>query len=227
VREVTAVTAEGWLVLSLSPHIAFAEGDTADSLFASIPATWRTAADAGALLQLSANSTDLPLRPGLALAIDATTVTLGADAPLLTLDTVAVQYQTTVLQLIIDCALLPILRSGYAFQAGGHSVSASAAVSSFSQVQQEFAKVDVDLSIAELAIANADVPGIFADGAHLVLTHIVTGASSTLASMAQSVTLQQLCQANTGTPNLFDAGALVSVGPSNPLPVIPSNSAIT
>jgi len=207
--------------LTVPAYVVLAENDTPESIWDAIPSGWPKPASASALLQLPENADDLPLRPGTVLVTEPVLVAIGHDAPTLSLEDVAGQHLTTPAQLAIDVAPLPVLAEHFEFEWGGYRVAVDDKIRSFADVQQAFAAVSVDVSYADLAQSRATTKGIFAIGAELTLHHVVAGTDATLRTMAASTSLSSLADHNTGTPNLFDAGALVGLGDWAPQPVVP------
>ncbi len=212
--------AAGGQPVAVLARLAVLEGDSAASLLARVPRGWPAPASAAELLELQANAA-LALRVGTVLATPEKPLPLGAAAPQRTLASVAAENHTTPAQLAIDSKALAILRSGFAFQAGGQTVAADgAAIKSLTDVQAAFSALAVDVAVSELAAAAAERTGLFADNATLSQSHFVAAAGDTLASLAGT----QLAAAAASQPNLWAAGTLVTLGSVSPAPTVPAEA---
>lgn len=195
--------------IAASAHAVFAEMDTATTIRDRVPSGWPKPASAAALLELHDNANVLPLRPGTPVRIPNVTVAV-ADPATATLAALAAAEHTTPAWIARDAAAAAVLRPGFTFEWGEHAVT-TAGLESLAQVRDAFAAVNDDVSCADLATAYADAEGILADGATLVLEHKVARAGDTLATLAGAA-LSGTAALNVRRPNLFEAGALVSLG---------------
>ncbi len=195
------------------------QGDTANAIVGRIPAGWPRPASAADLLTGNAA---MPLRPGVVLAIPPILLPpLPPSAVEETLQKLADAHRSTAEQLALDNDEQPILREGFVFTAAGVQVAVAAGLTSFGQVRAAFAELGVDVATTELARANHDRTGIFADAAVLRLAHVVAVGAATLQSLA-GAQLDAVASLNAGTPDLFAPGTLVVLGTWSPAPPVPS-----
>lgn len=211
-------------------YATFMEGQSADDIVAAAPGATRPA-DGAALLVIGSNAA-LPLRPWTVLALQGSrNIALGATSPTPPLATLASENRTTPAQLAIDNRANAVLQPPFEFRQGNLIVTVGDGIQSFDQVRSAFADHGEDVSIAELADGAAGEPGLFEPSAILQLANLVAVPPErpsgqgpapqppTLASMATLDSLASLAAANAGKPNLFAAGAQVSLGPWTPVAV--------
>lgn len=198
-------------------------GDSAATIVARIPPGW-PAPTAAELLAASANANGPALRPGAVVTIPPLPVTIGPDAPRLSLAAVAAANHTTPARLAIDAASAPVLQDGFRFAFDGRTVTAGGQVRSFDAVRAAFEQLGVQVAIGELADAAATGAGIFAVDARLTLAHAVAGEASTLAALA-GTQLAGAAAANADARDLYPPGTTLSLGAWTPAPVVPSGGA--
>lgn len=207
--------------LTAIARLVIGQGDTAATVMGRIPAGWPAPADATALLVVNA---EVPLRVGVVVSIPPVSLPpLPTPATEETLQKIADANQSTPEQLALDNDDQPVLRIGFSFTAAGVTVPVSAEVRSFAQVRDAFSALEVNVATTELARANRDATGIFADGAVLTLANLVAGRNATLQSLA-GAQLAPIAARNTGTPDLFVPGTQVVLGSWSPAPVVPSGA---
>lgn len=207
--------------LTATARLITVQGDTATAILARVPAGWP--APAGATALLTANAA-MPLRQGVVLTTPTASLPpLPTPATEETLQKLADAHRSTPEQLALDNDDQPILREGFVFIASGVQVVVGAGIRSFGEVREAFAGLGVDVATTELARANHDVKGIFADAAVLRLKHLVAVGQATLLSLAGD-RLGAVAALNIDTPDLFVPGTLVVLGDWAPAPVVPSGA---
>jgi LysM repeat protein len=207
----------------------FAAGDTADSLAAALPPGWPTLSGTQ-LLELPANADVLPLRPGIELTIPSQNFIVDLTPPVPPLAEIALAHNTLPALLAGDNATTTgILTQGFVFEMDGVTVTVGETVeavyvATFQDVAAAFATRGVNALVGDIAAGNATRGGMLELGATLATLHYVAKADDTLASNHSGASTSDLAANNHATADLFDAGALVSLGRFPNSPVITSDN---
>lgn len=210
-------------------YIVFADGDTANQIVASTAPGWPKPASGAALLALTQNASVLPLRPGIVLTIPPASIRVPPDTPTPPLVQVAQNHSISAGLLANDNATTAqLLQQGFVFEmdalqvvVGTNTINGTqVAVATFQDVQQAFALLGVNATVADIALANGTRPGMLVPASSLTLSHYVTKDGDTLAQNSSGISLQDLVTQNADTANLFDPGALLYLGVFTPSPQI-------
>ncbi|MGJ4953559.1 hypothetical protein [Bradyrhizobium sp. HKCCYLS20291] len=220
----------GPAALTIPAFRVFAAGDTPDALVASLPSGWPTPTGV-ALLELSDNATVLPLRSGVMLTIPSRKITVAPTIPTASLEYVAQTHHTSPAMLASDNAFAGnVLADGFVFEIDGVTVEIGEktldgnSIKTFTDVATAFEALGINRTLGEIAFANAQRPGLFVSGAILVTNHYVAASDDTLASNQSGASISELAANNHNVADLFDAGALISLGAFPQSAVVNSDS---
>ncbi|MBL8297656.1 MAG: LysM peptidoglycan-binding domain-containing protein [Rhodanobacteraceae bacterium] len=220
--------------LNLPAYAVFTEQASARSIAATPRHGWPTP-DAAAILNAPQNAEVLPLRLGAVLSTPR--VDYHVPPQTINLDEIALQLHSSAGLLASEpanAASTTLLRLGFVFEMEGLSISVGApidpahtlpqdpVVNSFTTLQQAFAVIGINATIADIAAANGARVDMFNAGELLVSYHYLVPPADppqTLARNASGFDVADLAAANLTTTNLFDAGALVWLGLFTPQPV--------
>jgi len=211
----------GSIQLPLDATVVFVENATATSIVSAVPDGWPQPT-AQQLLSSPANANVLPLRVGAVLNIPSTPVPTTEDS---TFATLAASASTSMALLAEDNADTSGLFTPSApFVVDGVTVSITSEDYKLSDVVDAFVAEGVNVTSQDVAVANADVTGLFVGGAVLSTTSYIVPQPTeadpveTLQSNGSGASVESLAELNTATPNLFDAGALIDLGAFDPAP---------
>ncbi len=206
--------------LTVPAYAVVAEQDSAASIADTPrPDGWPTP-DAEAILA-DPNNGALPLRVGAMLAVSpARSVATGNGTA--TLAALAEAGETTPGMLATDNHAAEVLAEGFVFAIEVSedvlitvtvtAPDAEPAITSFDAVAARFAKEGVNVTPADLGELAADQPGMFQASQSLESTVWVAAGGETLTSNGSGLTQAQLAPLNVDTRDLFDVGALISLG---------------
>lgn len=206
--------------LIVPAYAVVAEHDSATSIaITPRPDGWPTP-DAQAILADPDNG-QLPLRVGAVLAVSpARSLATGSGTE--TLAALAQSGGTTPAILATDNRAAEVLAEGFVFAVEVSddtlvtvtvtAPNAEPAITSFDAVAAQFANAGVNVSPADLGELAAEEPGMFRANQSLASTVWVVAEGETLASNGSGLTQAQLAPLNVHTRDLFDVGALVSLG---------------
>lgn len=225
------VDALGAVTLTVPVGMAVPDGDSANDIVAAEAARgarWPVPASGAALMQMPENAGVLLIRPKSVIAFPAATFSVPAAGASGTpsLGALAAAMHTTAVLLAGDNASghEPALADKFVFTLDHDSVTVDAVhgPSTLSDVVTKFAtQYGVQCSVADLAAANGDTPGMFAARTTLSTAHLVAGDDQTLEDIVATpftyplstpLTLGMLATANAGVANLYDAGAVAALG---------------
>ncbi|WP_395787817.1 hypothetical protein [Aquimonas sp.] len=225
--EIAAANAEmpmaslfGALSLTVPAYAVVAEQDSATSIADTPrPDGWPTP-DAEAILA-DPNNGALPLRAGAVLAVSpARSVATGNGTA--TLAALAAANGTTPGMLATDNHAAESLAEGFIFAVEVSedalvtvtvtAPNAEPAITSFDAVVERFAEHGVNVTPADLGELAADEPGMFQASQSLESWVWVAAAGETLTSNGSGLTQAQLAPLNVDRRDLFDVGALISLG---------------
>ncbi|WP_432973878.1 hypothetical protein [Dactylosporangium sp. CA-233914] len=185
------------------------DGQSAADVLAGAPVGWPRPGSGSDLLRLPHNRV-LPLRAGSVLRTAAVEIAVGPVPA--ALGDVARRYHTTAGLLATDNAgRTDILVPTFAFEFEG--VSIPAGTDSLDQIVARFGELGVVCDVATLGAANADRPGLLAAGARLATTHYVARPDDTIDTNGSGA---DLAAGNGGTPGIYPAGTLLSLGTFDP-----------
>jgi hypothetical protein len=181
-----------------------ADGESAAGVVAALPPGWPRPGSGTDLLRANLSA---PLRAGAVLA----TAVVNVPATAATLAAVARDRHTTPGLLAADSAdRTGILVVGFVFEYEGTAVPVVSASTTWTDVAVRFAELGVAATVADLAEANAQRPGLLVAGATLTSRHYVARDGDTLADNRSTVA--DLTADNATTVDLFPAGTLLWVG---------------
>ncbi|HKP51304.1 MAG TPA: hypothetical protein VJ183_01485 [Chloroflexia bacterium] len=232
----SVVSLFGTQAVTVPAYHIFADGDSADSIASQTRPGWPKPTNGTTLLQMPQNSNVLPLRIGNVLVLQpAISISIPAGPPALRLNDLARQHRTSAGLLASDNARASgILQTGFSFVMDGLTVTVGMTVlatgqtvSTFEDVQQAFADLSVNVTVADIGVANGAATNMLVQPSVLSSSHYIAVEGETLAHNASGATLSDLIQQNHGTGNLFDAGALVYLGDFTPQPQISPDDAGT
>jgi LysM repeat protein len=200
--------------LTTMAYVPFRENQTAQEIFEGIDADPRHLPKPASAADLLEANASLPLRAQTVIAVPDRPHALGeagwtASA---TLEDLAKANLTTPAQLGIDIAAQTVLRAGFEFHHGAHTVTTGPGLDSLAAVQAVFDSLGDDVSIAEMAVDVAKEPGLFIPDVTITQTHVVATKGATLTKMSVGTTLAEVARRNTGVQNLFAAGAPIALG---------------
>ncbi|MFC5740612.1 hypothetical protein [Dyella tabacisoli] len=205
-------------VFTVPAFIAMTDQATANTLTAHLPNGW-PAPSATAMLQLPSNRDQLLLRIGTVLAVPSRAVSIPAVAPSLAM--LAGTLGTNAVLLANDSAADSALRDGCVLTMEGVSITigvtlvpgSTQTVQTFANVVLAFADQGINLAVSDIALVYADTADLLKAGATMHTAHYIARHGDTLGSNHSSVSANDLIAANLATPNLFDNGALIYLGP--------------
>lgn len=221
----------------VSAYVSSGPNTSAATIVAGLKPGWPIPT-AEALLGDPSNAT-LPLAPGVALAIPATPLRTPIPPIEPTLAEFAQAHGTTAPYLAEDNARNAALLAGAqlividAQTVITSPLASDAKPRTFRDVADAFTALGVIVTVADVAAAVADQPGLVAADAPVTSTRYVVPAPTvarpfeTLAANGSGAAVAQLAQDNQGTVGLFDAGTLVHVGPFAPQPAVSADSTLT
>jgi hypothetical protein len=213
----------GGQTLTIPGYLPFAENQTAAALVAGAPPGWPRPATGAALLALPKNAEQLPLRPGLLLAIPDRTVVVPSGDPVPSLAAIAASVGSTAPLLGEDNAANPnILTGGVTLLFDGLTVTTvapgTAGVRSFADIVGAFGAQGVIVFVGDIGAQLADRTGTLVAGSSMIVKRYLVPLPTeqapyeTLASNGSGASVADLAADNADTPNVFDTGALVYLG---------------
>jgi hypothetical protein len=130
----------------------------------------------------------------------------------------AAAQATSAALLASDSALDAILTAGFTFTVdrvdviiGQTALPGGGTVQTFADAVAAFARRAIPISAADLGLYYADAPNLLIAGATAHSAHRLVG-EATLANNPSGASTADLVTANLGTPDLYDAGALIYLG---------------
>lgn len=206
--------------LTVPAYAVFLEHDSAATIAARPrPNGWPTPT-ALAILSDPDNGV-LPLRPGAVLRVDPPLNVSTGDGKA-SLHDLAKANGTDAALLATDNAAATLLAPGFEFEVAVAedtfvvvtvtALDAPVTIDSFDKVCTEFANNGVNVTAADLAELAADKPGMFQAGKSLVSKVWLAAADETLTHNGSGLDQAALAALNQATPDLFDIGALVTLG---------------
>jgi len=165
---------------------------------------------------LTNNDTQL-LKIGAVLIIPAKTINTGATDPTDSIQTLATNNYTRVIDLATANGEQPVLQVGFQFAVEVDDdtevvVTVDAANNSFRKVTDLFANAGVNITIETLAGQYKDSKGLFAKDKSLTIKTYVSRKEDTLSKNNSGVIVKDLVSNNLTTKDLFDPGALIYFG---------------
>lgn len=197
-------------------YYPFVQHLSVTALYALPPEGWPSPATPSALLQLTEN-TALLLKTGTILVIPSKTITSGTVQPTDSLQKLANDNNTSVSHLALQNAGLNMLQPGFEFvvdldETTEIVVKIDTNNNSFNLVVNAFASKGVNITVEALAFANKDATGLLMTDQTLTIATYVIKEGDTLAANSSGVSVNDLANNNTGTPDLFDPGTLIYFG---------------